>query len=88
MDKEFNNVTVRFFSPPEAHHARYVLAYAGDIFWQGCPGGEHSYVDLNSRTESATVDELIQTQTYEFDDLRWSSHVGGVRAWTTRSYNP
>jgi hypothetical protein len=88
VDRDGQSVLVRFFQPPEAHHARYVLAYAGDILWQGCPGGEPHYVDLNARSEVATVDELISTQYYEFDDLRWSSHDGGVGAWITRSYNP
>jgi hypothetical protein len=88
VDKNFNTVLVRFFAPPEACHARWVLAYGGDIFWQGLPDGEPVYVDLNAHTETATVDQLLRVQTYEFDDLRWSSHVGGVGAWITRRYNP
>ncbi len=88
VDRDNQQVLVRFFLPPETHHARYVLAYDGDVYWQGLATGVPSYIDLNARSESATVDELITTQHYEFDDLRWSSHVGGVGAWITRRYHP
>lgn len=43
-------------------------------------------IDTNHREESASCDEVIQYQYYSFDDLRWSSHKGGVGAWQTRSY--
>jgi hypothetical protein len=88
VDKENKQVLVRFFLPPEAHHARWVLVYSGDVLWSGSNVRDPSYVDLNAQSELATCDQLITTQSYEFDDLKWSSHVGGVGAWITRRYNP
>ena len=88
VDKDAQQVWVRFFNPPETHTPRYVLAYDGNIFWQGIPEGKPEYIDLNAQDEAATVDQLITRQYYSFDDLKWSSHVGGVGAWITRGYHP
>ena len=98
VDKDNQRVLVRFFSPPESHNPRWVLYYnrmwsnVSDTHWQQGPLWDFStphYVDLNAQFEAASCDQLLSTQNYEFDDLRWSSHVGGVGAWiTTRRYNP
>jgi hypothetical protein len=91
VDKLFNQVLVRFFAPPEAHHARWVLVYGDDILWQADESldcSQPQYIDLNASTEAATVDQLMRIQYFDFDDLKWSSHVGGVGAWVTRGYHP
>lgn len=92
VDKDSRNVMVRFFLPPETRSPKFILVYGSEVLWDARPDpsacfhAEISYVDLNYQEENATVDQLITTQYYEFDDLRWSSHVGGQGAWITRRF--
>lgn len=99
VDKEDRRVLVKFFLPPEAHHPRWVLCYdrrwtsKSDTHWNAShltlfDWSTPHYVDLNAQSEIASVDKSMTTQYFEFDDLRWSSHEGGLGAWITRSYHP
>lgn len=90
IDRENQQVMVKFRAPPGSHLPVFILVYDGNIHWDAREGKELKnpyYVDLNSQFEEASCDELITYQFYSFDDLKWSSHVSGVGAWiTTGSY--